>query len=447
MTTLLVIAVAALAAGPVLAQILGANRRAAAVIDGFVLVTVGGIALLDVLPEALAGGKLPAALAVIAGIAAPALLARFVRLEGAVTFRATLIISLFGLAAHAFLDGTALAGGGHVHDDHARMLALAVVFHRFPEGLAIWWLVRPSFGVRAACLVILAQALSTLCGYFGGGALMLGASDQGVSTFQALMAGLLLHVLTHHHTADGYGHAEGHGHHGDESHARGREHAFSASGAMAGVALLAFLFSIHSSHDEGAAGVDASGAFLSIGAACAPFALGALAAAALLGATLPRIWKRIEHAGLSGGLASLLAALGIAGAGSSMLWAAAVVLVAALAGLAARHATRSGHDGAARDHGDAPRAPRAGLLAAAHEADFALPWLGVGIGAASFALALADPLWLAGLPLPPAPVPPGSVGLACLAVLAGATAWSLFRRGPREVLETIVGPGACGRCE
>ncbi|MDD5309536.1 MAG: hypothetical protein PHU25_19640 [Deltaproteobacteria bacterium] len=435
MTSLLIIAVAALAAGPVLAQILGANRRAAAVIDGFVLFTVGGIALFDVLPEALAGGGLPAVLAAIAGVATPALLARFVRHERAVTFRGALILALVGLAAHAFLDGTALAGGGHGHEDHARMLALAVVFHRFPEGLAIWWLVRPSFGVRAACLVILAQALSTLGGYFGGGALMLGASEQAVSTFQALMAGLLLHVLTHHHTADGYGHAEGHGHHGEESHARGREPAFSASGAMAGVVLLAFLFSIHFAHAEGGNGVSASEAFLSIGAACAPFALAGIVAAGLLGALRPRTWSRIERAGLPGCLASLLAALGIAAAGACMLWPAAVVLAAALACVVA-HVSRR-----------AARSPHPGLMAAAHEADLALPWLSVGIAVAAFAMALADPFWLAGLPFPPALAPPGPIGLSCLAVLAGLMVWSLFRRGPREVLETIMGPGACGKCE
>ena len=81
-------------------------------------------------------------------------------------------LGLLGLAFHAVFNNAALNLSA-VTDHGSRMLPLAIVLHRFPVGLTVWWLLRPS-GVRVASGVLLLISVATCVGYFGGPSLLAG---------------------------------------------------------------------------------------------------------------------------------------------------------------------------------------------------------------------------------------------------------------------------------
>lgn len=194
---LLVLAsVAALAVGPALARVARGATAVRAALHGFVLVSVVGLILLHVLPHSfeLAGwGVWPVALA---GLIVPALAERFdVRSEGRVE-RVVLLVVALGLGIHALVDGIALVlGDGHDHGGMA--LAVAVVLHRIPVGLAVWWLIRPALGTRFALGVLAYIAAVTILGAALGQHLVALMQTAHIGFVQAFAGGALVHILLH----------------------------------------------------------------------------------------------------------------------------------------------------------------------------------------------------------------------------------------------------------
>jgi hypothetical protein len=140
----------------------------------------------------------PAAL----GLIAPALVHRWLHGRGSREAISALGLGSLALSVHAVMDGVALAGGGH-GDAHGNMLTVAVVLHRLPVGIAIWWVARPALGPVAAWSAIVVVSLATVAGFVLGEGAMTDASTWGLGIFQALMAGFLLHVVSHHRDARG----------------------------------------------------------------------------------------------------------------------------------------------------------------------------------------------------------------------------------------------------
>jgi len=101
---------------------------------------------------------------------------------------------------HALIDGMALGVTNAHHEYAAHGLPWAVVLHRMPVGLILWWLVRPRFGARAAFLVLGIIAVATCVGYLAGGMLS-GMESIELALFQAFAAGALLHVAVHQRDA------------------------------------------------------------------------------------------------------------------------------------------------------------------------------------------------------------------------------------------------------
>ena len=190
---LLLLSLLPLCFGPLL--VLGLQRVPAVIpaLDGFVLVSVGGIALLHVLPDCVAHGGWTALAAGVVGFALPFLLERR---AGGWSHRGVVILAVAGLALHGLLDGVALAAG-ELAAAQGGVLALGVLIHRIPSGVAIWWLARRRLGLRGALISV---------GTLGvGSALGFAASHQWQAIFhggfwhviQALLFGALLHVLLH----------------------------------------------------------------------------------------------------------------------------------------------------------------------------------------------------------------------------------------------------------
>ena len=217
----LALSILALIAGPVVYALGRRHPDFRQGLDGFVFISIAGIICVFIIPEAIRVGG-PAAIAfVIAGLAFPTALERMFHrsLNEAHVF--ILILAALGLIMHAIIDGIALlplvdrklelaarddALFGSLFDNH---LALGVILHRLPVGMAIWWSLRTSFGVAAAIGTFAVTILATVVAYFLGQPIAALAETESVAWFQAFVAGSLVHIVafgvSHDHGPD---HAE-----------------------------------------------------------------------------------------------------------------------------------------------------------------------------------------------------------------------------------------------
>lgn len=235
--TLFMLSLLPLLLGPLFVQ--GLQRVPAMIpaLDGFVLVSVGGIALLGVLPDAVSHGGWMALVAATAGLLLPLLLERKSGQGQPRSRPAWVLLAVAGLAIHGMLDGVALAAG-ELAARQGPLLALGVLIHRVPSGVAIWWLARRRLGLRGAIFSVTTLAAASALGF--------AASHQWHGIFhgafwhvaQALLFGTLLHVLMHAPLDSGSGRWA--------THSR----LATAMGATAGAALLVTLerLGVHAEH-------------------------------------------------------------------------------------------------------------------------------------------------------------------------------------------------------
>ena len=182
-----------LAAVPVIYRLCRGRSQALTALDGFVFVSMGGIILLDFLPQALEAGGWPCVVFAVLGVGLPTVIERRAHRLGEHFHRAALYLGLLGLLIHSMLDGVYLGSSGA----DSGLLPLAVILHRLPVGLTVWWLVRWSRGRGAAMLLLGVLAVLTALGYFAGAGLLDGLSGKGLAWFQSLVAGSLFHVVLH----------------------------------------------------------------------------------------------------------------------------------------------------------------------------------------------------------------------------------------------------------
>ncbi|MEP6572960.1 MAG: ZIP family metal transporter [Gemmatimonadota bacterium] len=121
------------------------ERRSLAVIDAFIAFGAGfmlSVALLDVMPEAIAHGD-DAPVFILAGYLAVHLAQHVLTPHfhfGEETHRVSptaALSALLGLLLHTFFDGVAIASGFLVSRQLGLLLFLAVILHKLPEGVTI----------------------------------------------------------------------------------------------------------------------------------------------------------------------------------------------------------------------------------------------------------------------------------------------------------------------
>ncbi len=192
----LIASLLALAAAPLLHRLALRSARTLAVLDGFVFVAIGGLVLGHVLPHAIEAGGLGVLLVAVLGLFGPGLLERSLEARGRQAHALALLLATLGLLFHGLVDGFALASAdGATRSDV--ILPLAVLLHRVPEALTIWWLLRPAHGVAIASGALALVGACTLVGYHAGDALFGATVPAWLGWFQALVAGSLLHVMIH----------------------------------------------------------------------------------------------------------------------------------------------------------------------------------------------------------------------------------------------------------
>ena len=100
-----------------------------------------------------------------------------------------LALAAIGLVIHSILDGIALL------PSQTSDLAYAVILHRLPVGMAIWWSVRPNLGLPAALaafvMIIGATGLTILLGT----PVIELAEARSIAFVQAFISGSLIHIV------------------------------------------------------------------------------------------------------------------------------------------------------------------------------------------------------------------------------------------------------------
>ncbi|MEM7352024.1 MAG: hypothetical protein AAF657_14585 [Acidobacteriota bacterium] len=427
---LLVGGILPLAIGPFLAQWAERSQATKAALDAFIAVSLGGVVILHLWPHAflVAGGW--ALAGGLAGMLLPFLLHGSLHSQERKIYPAMVAFAFLGLAIHATLDGVALlspvlaesgkaqehvghhgpAHEEHDHDearhrpedhsaedhgtgaphDHAQqsaaLLALAVILHRLPMGVAVWWLAVPILGRRAAILLLGILIGATVLGFTIAGRVLVDFSMPGIAIFEATIAGMLLHVIMGHEHGHG---AHEHGH-GEYAHGHGAHEPapaldpvgedtpwISALGALTGVALVGGLCLVHPMEQRFAEELSFGEAFTTLSIYLAPlFLLGAVLEAILQGVFHMRRSIRAEIA-----LPTVLVAFGLLRWQWTLLYLVGVAWIL-LIGLRAARLREAGLRGASIGPGSGFSLRRlATHLERSTHADGVWAWVGIGMTA------------------------------------------------------------------
>lgn len=213
----LIASIAILFVGPALYSYPHLPKHVLSALDSFVLVAISGLVFLHILPESIALSGWEALLLTVLGFFGPLFFERFYHQKAHSAHTIALMIALFGFFLHATMDGVGLSEP--VTTLQSSTLKTAIILHRFSEGLAIWWLLRPHYGIKLALAALAFMALATSTGFGVGEVILTEIRTVHVGFFQALVAGSLLHVVLHrphphHHHLD---------HHARHTHAVSEE--------------------------------------------------------------------------------------------------------------------------------------------------------------------------------------------------------------------------------
>ena len=180
-------------------------------LDGFIFITVAGIVCVDIVPAALTSGGWLAVIFLALGLAFPIAVEKAFSEAADRAHVFVVFLAAVGLTVHAVIDGVALlpqanespfAADGIV----ASQLALGVILHRLPVGMAIWWYVRKGFGTPAALATYALVIAASAAAYWLGAPILDIAEARSLAYFQAFVAGSLVHIvafgIAHDHSAD-----------------------------------------------------------------------------------------------------------------------------------------------------------------------------------------------------------------------------------------------------
>lgn len=201
----------ALAAGPLLWGLLAVvdgaptRRRLLTGVDAVVLLSITWLIVAEVLPEALGRGGYGVLLFFTVGLLLPLVLEQVFRRLAREMHIAALVLAVAGILLHTLVDGTLLTGDHLAHvaaapalaaaPAHSESLALAVVIHRLPVALALWWLIYPALGLRWAVPVLALMGLATVTGFLLSSGVAVVHEITAMAPLQALVAGMILHAV------------------------------------------------------------------------------------------------------------------------------------------------------------------------------------------------------------------------------------------------------------
>ena len=203
--------------GPILDTLAHARSNLRNAMDGLLSGLLLGLVGLEILPLSLEVAGVRAAAFALVGFLGPVWVERMMRVGGPAIHTA----ALGGLLVHAIVDGVALTHSAPDHGSNAWALAMAIIVHRVPIGLVVWRLAGRTAKWRAV-LTLTLLSVATFLGLTLGLPHNIAHQSVSFACFQALVGGMLLHVVfesvlssvphtAHHH----------HGHTGHHHHAHG----------------------------------------------------------------------------------------------------------------------------------------------------------------------------------------------------------------------------------
>ena len=193
----LALSLATYAGGPLVYYALAEQPRAARILDTVVMASVAIMVLFAILPHTVNQLGWVAFLPLVIGVIGPTIIERSLSHMQESTHRGMLALVLIGIALHEFTDGLALAVPGGAVEYGIHWLPVAIVLHRFPAGVVMWWLLKPAFGLRLALVVFVAFLLVTVGGYASGIVLKSAVESPILAAFHSFVAGSLLHIAVH----------------------------------------------------------------------------------------------------------------------------------------------------------------------------------------------------------------------------------------------------------
>lgn len=190
--TLLLLSIVSLALAPLIYRVADRVGGALAALDGFVIVTIAGLAAVHIIPDAVAAGGIAVIAVALLGFLGPGWAEHALHRAADRVHSATLVLAVLGLMLHGFFDGVALAAPV----SHDAGLSIAVLLHRLPVAITLWWLLRPR-SRRLASGILLGLGVATVLGFAAADALAPTLGARWLGFVQALIAGSVLHVVVH----------------------------------------------------------------------------------------------------------------------------------------------------------------------------------------------------------------------------------------------------------
>ena len=232
---ILLASIVALLIGPILFNLTSKKTNMLDLFDGFIFVVIGGLVVFHILPEAIEVAGLWSIALLLLGLMGPSIAESLFHKAAALTHKSTLALGVFGLVLHSLTDGTAMIESP---DLDQLPLIIAVIAHRLPVGLTIWWLLRPHFGSAVALGVLSLMAAGTVMGSYFGDQWLPGMSPITLALIESFIAGSVLHVVFHRPYAE---------HHHD--HEKTTTH-YDGIGSLLGLICLAAILLTGHEHDS-----------------------------------------------------------------------------------------------------------------------------------------------------------------------------------------------------
>jgi len=137
----LIASIFALGIGPLIYQTFGPMKRTDRIVSGFILTIIAATLFLEVLPYSFNKIGWASLLLALIGFIGPTLVERIFSRSANKTHMVTILLGVLGLVLHSSIDGAALQTMSMLANGES--LSLAMILHRLPVGLTIWWLLKP----------------------------------------------------------------------------------------------------------------------------------------------------------------------------------------------------------------------------------------------------------------------------------------------------------------
>ncbi len=177
--------------GPLFYRVVSGSKKVLELVDGFIFIAIGGLVLEHLVPAVIGqNGLIIFALALV-GFIGPNLLEKYLSKHGSSVHKGVLFFGILGFCLHVAIDGAALVS------PEQKSLSSAIIIHRLPIGLTVWYLLRPYFGILVAGLAIASMMLTTVFGYFWFESFVHIEQNFYIELIQAAAAGAILHVVVY----------------------------------------------------------------------------------------------------------------------------------------------------------------------------------------------------------------------------------------------------------